>query len=113
MRTQPLVGAALACLAAAIASAPVHAESPERDGCVVYSEVSHHEEQTLDVHLSNTCSKPMACSVGWTVKCGKASKVTHEGAVLGGSVEKTWVASAESCSEDWSIDTTWSCRPGR
>jgi len=110
MRTHAVACAALLVVSTGAATSPVHAEPPT---CVVYSEVSHNDLQTLDVHLSNTCSKPMACSVGWTVRCGKAQSVTREGAVLGGTSEKTWVASAESCAEDWSIDTTWSCKPGK
>ncbi|MGH7295710.1 MAG: hypothetical protein ACRELB_12280, partial [Polyangiaceae bacterium] len=72
----------------------------------------HDDSHTLDVQLSNTCSKPMACNVSWTVKCGKAASVVRNGAVLGATAARSWTASAESCSEDWSIDTSWSCRPG-
>jgi hypothetical protein len=113
MRTHALAGAALV-LAIAGAMAPVaYAGAATTDTCVVYSEVSHKDSQTLDVQLSNTCSKPMACSVGWTIKCGKTASVVRNGAVLDATGARSWVASAESCTEDWSIDTTWSCKPGK
>jgi hypothetical protein len=115
MRTIPIACAALFFATVGAASSSVHAENEAADGapseCVVYSEVSHRENRTLDVNLANTCSKAMACTVGWTVTCGKASNVTRAGAMLGGSAQKTWIASAESCTEDWAIDTTWSCKP--
>ncbi len=120
MRPIPIACAALlVALATAGASPDVHADSnpadspPSSGECVVYSELSHKESRTLDVRLANTCAKPMACSVAWTVTCGKAKVVTRNGAVLDGSADHSWVASAASCEDDWSIDTSWSCKPGR
>jgi hypothetical protein len=121
MRTIPIACAALlVALATAGASPDVHADIRPADSpspsdsreCVVYSELSHKESRTLDVRLANTCAKPMACSVAWTVTCGKATTVTRNGAVLAGSADHSWVASAASCEDDWSIDTSWSCKPG-
>src|SRR5271170_2757412 len=116
MRTMPIACAALlVSLASAGASPDVHAQTAPTDAtsgeCVVYSELSHKESRTLDVRLANTCKKAMACSVSWTVKCGKATAVTREGATLAGDDEHAWVASAASCEDDWSIDTSWSCKP--
>jgi hypothetical protein len=118
MRTMPIACAALlVSLASTGASRFVHADSEPADAasgeCVVYSELSHKDSRTLDVHLANTCAKAMACSVAWTVTCGRAKAVTREGATLAGSGERSWVASAASCEDDWSIDTSWSCRPSR
>jgi hypothetical protein len=114
MRSIPIGCAALlVALATAGASPDVHADSdPPGGGCVVYSELSHKDSRTLDVRLANTCAKPMTCSVAWTVTCGKAATVTRSGAVLAGSADRSWVASAASCEDDWSIDTSWSCKPG-
>jgi hypothetical protein len=118
MRTTPIACAALLVSFASIGASPdVHAGSEPSDTtsgeCVVYSELSHKESRTLDVRLANTCAKAMACSVAWTVTCGKAKAVTREGATLAGSDEHSWVASAASCEDDWSIDTSWSCKPTR
>jgi hypothetical protein len=118
MRTIPIACATvLVSLASAGSSPDVHAESQPADSqsgeCVVYSELSHKDSRTLDVHLSNTCSKPMACNLEWTVTCGKAKAVTHNGAVLAGAAEQSWVASAADCEDDWSIDTSWRCKPSR
>ncbi len=118
MRTAPIACAALLVVLATAGAPPdVHADSPPPDapsgGCVVYSEMSHKESRTLDVRLANTCAKPMACSVAWTVTCGRTTTVTRNGAVLAGSADHAWVASAATCEDDWSIDTSWSCKPGR
>jgi hypothetical protein len=124
MRTIPIACAALlVALATAGASPDVHADFEPADSpspsptdsreCVVYSELSHRESRTLDVRLANTCAKPMTCSVAWTVTCGKAATVTRNGAVLAGAADRSWVASAASCEDDWSIDTSWSCKPSR
>lgn len=110
MRVFPVAGAVLFLVASAGA---VHAETeaadPPSGNCVVYSEVSHSDSRTLDVRLENTCKRAMACNVGWTVTCGKSAKVTRNAAVLGGAADRTWTASAASCDDDWSIDTTWGC----
>jgi hypothetical protein len=104
--------ASAAFLVGAIAvHAQVEAAAPPQGSCVVYSEVSHRDSHTLDVHLENTCKKPFACTVDWTVRCGKGTSATHNAARLDGSAEKSWVASAASCDEDWSIDTSWGCKP--
>lgn len=118
MRTTPIACAmVLVSLASAGASRDLHAETQPQDSqsgeCVVYSELSHKDSRTLDVRLSNTCAKPMACTLEWTVTCGKARAVTRNGAVLAGSGEQSWTASAASCEDDWAIDTSWSCRPSR
>jgi hypothetical protein len=114
MRTIPIACAALlVVLSTAGASPDVHADSAPSGECVVYSELSHKESRTLDVRLANTCSKPMACNVAWTVTCGKAVNVVRNGAVLAGSADHSWIASAATCEDDWSIDTSWSCRPSR
>jgi hypothetical protein len=118
MHTTPIACAALLVLLATAGASPdVHADIQPADSpsgeCVVYSELSHKESRTLDVRLANTCAKAMACSVAWTVTCGKAATVTRNGAVLAGSADHSWVASAASCEDDWSIDTSWSCKPSR
>lgn len=111
MRTMPIACAALlVAIATAAASPDVHAGT---EACVVYSEVPHPDSRTLDVHIANTCNKPFACSVAWTVTCGKATRVTRNVATLAGSAERSWVASAASCDSDWSIDTNWTCKPSR
>jgi gamma-glutamyl phosphate reductase len=109
MRTMPIAGAALVVALSTAATTPdVHAEN---GNCIVYTELPHKDSQTLDVHLENTCSKSMACTVAWTVTCGKTASVTRKSAVLAGSAEQSWVASAASCDADWAIDSTWSCKP--
>jgi hypothetical protein len=118
MRTMPIACAAFVVACATAAASPdVHAENEAADtpsdNCVVYSELSHKDSRSLDVHLSNTCAKVMACSVAWTVTCGKAASVTHNAASLAGLAEQSWVASAASCEDDWAIDTSWSCKPSR
>jgi hypothetical protein len=122
MRIRSLASrASLACTAlifvtmasASSAASSEDSESNSDGTCVVYSEISHPEAHTLDVHLANTCTRSMACNVAWTVTCGKSARVTQHGAVLGGTAEQTWVASAESCTDDWSIDTSWSCKPSK
>jgi hypothetical protein len=118
MRIVALSSAAAVAFAVAGTSPELHANpSPAGAGadehCVVYSEVSHDETRSLDVRLANTCAKPMSCNIAWTVTCGKTATVTRRGAVLAGSADQSWVASAASCEDDWSIDTTWGCRPSR
>ncbi len=115
MRNHALAGAAL-LFGLAVDARPGAGDAradggSARDTCVVYSETSHEDTRSLDVHLANTCSKPSACRVSWTVVCGKARRLVQNSAVLGGNTERVWVASAAPCpeSEDWSIDTSWGC----
>lgn len=110
MRILPIVSAALFVSGLVAVHVPVGAAEPA-ENCMVYSEVSHNDSRSLDVKLASTCKKPMACSVDWTITCGKTSNVTHNTAVVGSDAEHDWTASAATCKEDWSISTTWRCDP--
>jgi hypothetical protein len=108
MRTSAFACAAILLFAAGAASADGTAAS-----CMEYREVPHPDQKQHELHLSNTCSKPMSCGVSWTVTCGKKVTTTQKAAAIGASGEASWVASAASCDDDWSIDTSWTCRPSR
>jgi hypothetical protein len=107
MRATPLAiaGAALFVCFATSAAAD--------SNCVSYDETAHASSRSLDMHLANGCARSMACAVKWTVKCGKTSRAGSASAVLASLAERTFVATAGECDDDWVIETNWSCNPGR
>ena len=114
MRTSAFAWAAVLAFSATAA----WADDPPQEraastNCVEYTEVPKPDLRQHDLHLSNTCSKPMACNVSWTVTCGKKTTNTRKSASLGASQQAMWVASASDCDDDWSIDSSWTCRPSQ
>ena len=108
-----LVALACALVGVAGATAPPVAASDAPAECVEYHEVSHPESHTYDLRLTNDCTRARSCAVSWTVTCGKTTKAEHAAALLAASEDRTWVASAQGCEDDWAIDAKWRCAPAR
>lgn len=111
-------------LPSAAASSPISTNatvldegSPPPAQCVEATQTDHpSRDDTLVLTLDNGCSVPVACRIGWSVRCkgGDEHPVSHEARIDAGS-SRAFEASAAVCREaGWRITSPkWSCESKR
>jgi hypothetical protein len=94
--------------------AEAQAEEAGAGDCVGFQKTDI--EKGFEYSVSNACSRKLACSVSWTLKCSSnegqvtAQKRSTTRVSLSADGAASVTASAEACKQAWSIeDVGWKC----